>query len=310
MSTTDDALKAGRLGSIARRPATASAFGAPAAVSRQHDGRARLANAARIQIDRIIADPDQPRKSFGGDADDRLAQSMDQRGQFVPVLVRWDAEADRYIIIDGERRYRAAIKAKLADLACVVEDEADPDTILEVQLITNALREDVKPVEQAKAWERLRASQNLSLRELGEKLGYDFSSVSKSLDLLRLSPEIQARVDAGEIPASTAGLIARVDDHAEQEALAVRAVDGEMNRAEVAAMVKRTTAARPKPGGKAKGRGAKLKPVTSRVFRFDGGLKITAERARGLDLLALVEAMRTTAEAIEAGFRAEAGPAE
>ena len=291
MSSQTDALKAGRSDSLGRRPAIANAItpGTPGGNTQYTDRRA-MGNAARIKMSRIEADPTQPRKSFPEESLTRLADNMRIRGQLVPILVRWCPEVDRYRVIDGERRFRAAQLAGLLDMACVVEDEADPDTILELQLIANALREDVQPVEQAKAWERLRASQGLTLRELGAKLGYDYSTVSRGLDLLKLDPTIQARVDAGELPASTAGQIARIDDHAEQIIVADRAVAENMNRADVAAAVKAKTT-------RAKG---KAKIETSRTFKSLGGYQITVERPKGIDLTGLAEALDQFASKIKA----------
>lgn len=303
-----DGLKGNRAESLARRPAGAGAgpgersTGAAGSsmANRQYEGRRSLGNASRIKIERIVPDPDQPRKTFEPDALNRLAENMRIKGQLVPILVRWDGTADRYVVIDGERRFRAATVAKLPELAVVVEDESDPDAILEMQLITNALREGVAPVEQAKAWDRLRESQGLSFRELAAKLGYDHSSVVKAMDLLKLTPEIQAKVDAGEIAASTAGHLAKLPAE-DQGHLADRIATEGLSRSEVVEEVRRVETARPKSSpGKAKPRGTGPKPVTARTFKGAGGLKITAERAKGIDLGALADALEAAAAMVRA----------
>ena len=161
-----------------------------------------------------------------------------------------------------------------------------------MQLIANALREDVAPVEQAKAWDRLRASQGLTLRQLGDKLGYDYSTIARGLDLLKLAPEIQAQVDAGEIAASTAGQIARIDNHEEQQAIAVRAVTENLSRADVAEAIKaKASPSKIKPKGKAK-------HATVRKFKGPAGLVITVERSKGLDPALLLEAFERVANEI------------
>ena len=287
MSAAHDALKANRGESIVRRPAIANGamMPKPMATGAEYEGRRGLGTAFRLRIDRITADPDQPRKTFGGEDDDRLARSMNTKGQFVPILVRWDGGVGKYVIIDGERRYRAALTAKMADMAVVVEEGADPDEILETQLITNALRSDVKPVEQARAWDRLRQSQGLTYEQLGEKLGYEFSTISKRLDLLDLTPAIQDQVDAGVIPASTAGLLARLDTE-DQTAVARQIVDEDLNRTEAKEAVRQRAEQK---SGPRKPRKAKV--ATTRRFK-SGGYTIEASHPRGIDVEALTVALR------------------
>lgn len=195
-------------------------------------------------------------------------------------------------------------------MAVVVEDESDPDAILELQLITNALREDVAPVEQAKAWDRLRQSQGLTYKQLGEKLGYEFSTISKALSLLDLTPEIQERVDAGEIAASTAEKIARLEPE-EQGPLAARVVAEGLSRADVMEAVREVEARgsrKPRTPSDSKSRGGKPRAVTSRTWKHPGGLRIVATRAKGLDPLALTEALRTMLEGLEAEQSAPIAP--
>lgn len=89
-------------------------------VERQAEGRKRLDAACVIRVDRIVPDPGQPRSEFDAEALERLAASLRERGQLQPIRVRWDEPADRYVIVVGERRYRAAKLAGLETLACVV----------------------------------------------------------------------------------------------------------------------------------------------------------------------------------------------
>lgn len=308
MAGQQDALRANRSESMARRPSIASGTSSAGTVpmgNRQFEGRRGHGNAFKLRLDRIVPDPDQPRKTFDEESLGRLARSLDTRGQLVPILVRWSEALQVYVVIEGERRLRAAQRAGMKELAVILEDETDPDSILEMQLVTNALREDVAPVEQAKAWDRLRQSQGLTYRELGDKLGYEFSTVSKALALLDLTPEIQDRVDAGEIAASTAEKIARLDP-AEQGPLADRVVAEGLSRADVVEAVREVEAKasrKPRPASDAsrsKGRGAKPKPATSRVWKRAGGLKLTAERSRGIDPLELAELLRSALAEIEA----------
>jgi ParB family transcriptional regulator, chromosome partitioning protein len=171
----------------------------------------------------------------------------------------------------------------------------------------------VAPVEQARSWDRLMSSQKLTHRELAAKLGYDHTMINKSLALLDLPAAVQAQVDDGTIAASTGTLIARVADPAEQQALADRVVAEGLSRAEVAEAVRRAGREEPrraatrttgKGGGAAKkGRGAG-KLVTSRTFKGESGLRLVAERARGVEPAALLAVLEAAAETV----RAELGP--
>ncbi len=303
MSNQQEALKTARADSLGRRPAIASATTPTGTgrTNREYEGRRSLGNGSRIKVERIRPDPEQPRRTFPTESLDRLAENMRTRGQLVPILVRWCPDQDIYLVIDGERRYRAALQAGLAEMACVVENESDPGAILEMQLIANALREDVAPVEQARSWERLMSSQGLTHRQLAEKLGYDHTMINKSLALLNLAPAIQARVDSGEIAASTGGVIAKLDNAADQQAIAERVVSEGLNRSETVEAVRQVADRRP-TGRVVKGKegASKTMPqiITSRTFKGESGLRITAARARGIDLAALLIAMEQAVEQI------------
>jgi ParB family chromosome partitioning protein len=308
MSNTSEQLSQGRADSLAIRPASANGFNAASRANPQQEGRRLMSAGAKIKLGRIEADPTQPRKTFGTEADARLAESMRTRGQLVPVLVRWVAEADRYRVIDGERRFRAAQVAGLPELAVVVEEEADPDVILELQLVTNALRDDVAPVEQARAYKRLIDSQGLTRRELAAKLGIDHSSITRALSLLGLPEDVQAEVDAGALGSQTAAVIAsKIADPEAQREVARRVVAEKLTRAETKDAVEAKVAevkAKAKPGRAVQGRAGapKAKPfgLTFWNVKAGDGLTISAERKRGINPHKLAEALEVAAATIRA----------
>jgi ParB family chromosome partitioning protein len=245
------------------------------AVERQSEGRKRHDSAAVIRVDRIVRDPNQPRTEFDPDALDRLAQSLRERGQLQPVRVRWDDAASRYVIVLGERRWRAAQLAGLETLACVVvTGEPSPDDLLEDQLIENCLREDLKPIEQARAFKSLLATRNLSQRQLAERLQIGQATIARALALLGLPEPIQASVDAGEIGPDAAYQLTRITDPDEQARLARDTAEGRVKRDE---LKERATTPR-KSRGVSKG-----KKNTSRIFRSATGVRVTLERTKGLD---------------------------
>lgn len=260
------------------------------------DGRKQLREACTVRVDRIIPDPDQPRKEFDPEALDRLAESLRQRGQLQPIRIRWDEGRGVYVVVVGERRWRAAQRAGLETVSCVVVGGAPTAAeLLEDQLVENALREDLRPVEQARAFRTLMDGLGLTQQQLAAKLQISQTTVSQSLSLLELAEPVRARVESGDLAPSAAYQIARVADPETQRDLAERVVNEGMSRAEAVEVVRKATG---KPS-KAKGRGAakgKPKKVTERVLRTEAGPKVTVEFKKGLDtalaLTALLEAAR------------------
>jgi ParB family chromosome partitioning protein len=254
-------------------------------IQRQGEGRKRLEGASEIRLDRIIPDPDQPRKEFDEAELRQLAEDIEGRGVLQPIRVRWDDAADRYVVIVGERRYRAALLAKLTAIPCVVAaGAATPEDLLEDQLVENALRLDIKPIEKARAYKRLLDARGLTQRQLAERLHVSQTSISQALDLLELPSTIQESVDAGRIAPDVGRVLVQVDDPAEQEALAREAEAGRVRRDDIR---ERVATARKATAGKGRGT-AKAGPPRPKVFRATLG-KVIVELKRPGD----VEAVRS-----------------
>jgi ParB family transcriptional regulator, chromosome partitioning protein len=210
-----------------------------AAPTGQYAGCTRIKDALAIEIGRIVPDPNQPRKDFDEAALDELAASLKTRGQLQPIRVRWDAVFERWVIIAGERRYRAAVKAGLQTLACVeARGDLTPDDILEDQLVENCVREDLKPLEQAQAYKALMERRGWSYRELGEFLHISKGKISKAVALLELPAPVQGLVEQGTLPPNTAYEVSRLDDPSEQVELATRVVKDKLSAEEAADVVK------------------------------------------------------------------------
>jgi ParB family chromosome partitioning protein len=202
-------------------------------------GLAREKGAARIPVDRIVRDPDQPRSEFDEESLTRLAESLRARGQLQPVRVRWDEGRGVYVILLGERRWRAARMAGLSELSCVIhEGDLADDERLAIQVVENALREDLKPVEQARAYRSLMDARGWSTRELAAELHVAQTSVVRALSLLDLPATVQDHVDRGELAPSVAAEVAKLPDPETQERVARAAIDEELKRDEVAELVK------------------------------------------------------------------------
>ncbi|AGA31606.1 ParB/RepB/Spo0J family partition protein [Singulisphaera acidiphila] len=291
---TDEA-RINRLASMTRLPAeTESMTADPEA--RSFEGRSRLKTAAEIRLDRIVADPNQPRVEFDPESLSRLASSLKQRGQLQPIRVRWDEALDRYVVVVGERRWRAARLAGLTAIACVVASgNAAPEEILEDQLIENCLREDLRPIEQAKAFRTLLSRLGISQRQLAERLQVSPPTITRALALLELPDSIQTSVDAGEIAPHTAYEISKIDDTATQVEVAAQAAQGRLRRDDMREMVTRTPR---------QSRGTTPKPW---VHNIDGRVRVTlAPLADDVGHEELVEALRSALATLRKKSRGQA----
>ena len=157
-----------------------SAAGPSHGVTARYDGVTRPKDALTIPVAKLSPDPDQPRREFDEDELQRLAESLRTKGQLQPIRVRWVEAEKAWVIVSGERRWRAAKLAGLATLACVeVKGEPTADEILEDQLIENALRTDLKPGEQATAYKTLMDRRGLSAHQLAERLSLSTMTVTR-----------------------------------------------------------------------------------------------------------------------------------
>ena len=175
------------------------------------------AGLTEVAVDQIDANPFQPRRAFSPEKLKELADSIRTSGVVQPVLLR---RADgRYQLIAGERRWRAAQQAGLASVPAVVRDIGDRDA-LELALTENLLREDLNPVEAAQGYAALQQKHGLSHEEIADRLGLDRSTVTNTLRLLRLPPEVQQMIAEGAISAGHARALLGLESAAAQLQLA------------------------------------------------------------------------------------------
>jgi len=154
------------------------------------------AKATELAVDSIEPNPNQPRKSFDDAKLHDLSTSLGQTGVLQPVVVRRVGQG--YQLIVGERRWRAAKLAGLTRIPAIVRDATDSQS-LEMALVENILREDLNPMEEAEAYQRLIAEYGWTQEELAQRVGRDRSSVANCLRLLKLPALIQADLREGRL---------------------------------------------------------------------------------------------------------------
>lgn len=160
-----------------------------------------------IGINDIFANPDQPRKVFDEDALNELAASIKKHGVIMPIIV--NKSGNRYMIIAGERRFRAARIAGL-DTVPVIVKKYDERQIKEIALIENLQREDLNPIEAANAMRSLMEDYSLSQEELADRIGKSRPAIANTLRLLNLQPDVLEMVKSGELSAGHARAIVTV----------------------------------------------------------------------------------------------------
>jgi ParB family chromosome partitioning protein len=261
----------------------AQAVGRPARLEGVRGDR----SSAWISVDRIERDPDQPREEFDPEALARLAESL-KKGQVQPIRVRWVEDRVVYVLIAGERRWRAARQAGLKELQAVIhEGELSPDDLLGLQLVENALREDLKPVEQARAYRRLLDARGWTMTELAAELNLHQTTVSRALDVLELPVVVQEQVERGAIAPSTAAEINKLPSPADQIAVAAAAEEQGLGRDEVAEIVKAVRARKPAPA-------ARPAPVT-----VDLGVCTVQVKWKKADPITAQQALRKAMKALQ-----------
>ncbi len=211
---------------------------APAAAPKQ-DGVARLP----IQV--IDPNPLQPRTVFDAAKLQELADSIAANGIIQPLVVR--PAGSRYQLVAGERRWRAAKLAGLTDVPAVIEAVSD-DRLLEITLVENIQREDLNPLEVAHAFDRLTRELHLSHEEIAKRTGKDRSTITNTLRLLRLPPDIQQLVAEHRLSMGHARAVLSLPAEDLQRQVAEKAASQGLSVRQVERMVQRMTAERePKP---------------------------------------------------------------
>ena len=180
----------------AKTPAPAAAEFTPS------DGGADVKGLKEVDISLIRPNPNQPRKNFDEEALNELADSIRKHGMIMPIVVN-EPEDGKYMIIAGERRYRAAKMAGKTKVPVVVRSYTERE-VKEISLIENLQREDLNPIEAANAMKQLMDEYRLTQEELAERIGKSRPAVTNTLRLLSLTPEVISMVASGKLSAGHA----------------------------------------------------------------------------------------------------------
>lgn len=199
------------------------------------DGASEGEKTVFLKVSQIEPNRDQPRKQFDEEALAELAESMKQYGVLQPLLVQ--KKGEYYEIIAGERRWRAAKLAKLKEVPVIVKDYT-PQEIMEISLIENIQREDLNPIEEAAAYQRLIDEFHLKHEEIAARVSKSRTAITNSMRLLKLDKRVQLMLVEGEISGGHARALLSLEDKEAQYVAAEKIIENKLSVRETEKLVK------------------------------------------------------------------------
>lgn len=190
-----------------------------------------------LDIELVIPNKDQPRKEFEKESLEELRDSIKQYGIIQPIVVR--KIKNKYEIIAGERRWRAAREASIKKVPCIVKEVDDKEAI-KIALIENIQRQDLNPIEEANAFKALMDNYNLKQEEVAEAVGKSRSYVANSLRLLKLDKEILEYISEGKITTGHGKALLGIRNKKERLNLAKEIIDKNLNVRETEKLASKT----------------------------------------------------------------------
>lgn len=210
-----------------------------------------------IKVRDIEPNKNQPRKTFDKEKLEILSSSIATHGIVQPILVKPNINGT-YMIVAGERRWRAAKLAKIKEVPCVIR-QLDEPAVMEIALIENLQREDLNPIEEAEGYRRLMETCELTQEEVAEKVGRSRSAVANSLRLNNLSERVKQMVIDGKLSQGHARALLSITDDNEQFELAKFIIEKGLNVRQVEKLVSDTSENKKKP---------KTKQVTGMMKKY------------------------------------------
>ena len=182
-------------------------------------------NVSKIKTDEIYPNPNQPRKTFDQESLEELAESIRVHGLIQPIIV--NKMEDGYLIIAGERRYRACKLAGLTEIDAIVKNYTERQ-IAEISIIENLQREDLNPIEIAKSLQKLMQEYNITQEQVAARIGKNRSSIANYIRLLSLYPEVIDMVEKGKVSHGHAKCLVAVTDYPTQLLLAKKVAQNKL----------------------------------------------------------------------------------
>ena len=192
-------------------------------------------NNVEISINLLDRNDDQPRKKFDEKALNELADSIKSYGIIQPLIVT--KRGSRYLIVAGERRFRAAKIAGIKTVPCIIKDMNDQE-IREVALVENLQRENLNPIESARAIQELISRHNLTQEKIAEKIGKSRPAVANTLRLLSLSPEVIKFIEEDKLSSGHARVLVVIENEELQIKIAEMAIKAKLSVRELEKYVK------------------------------------------------------------------------
>lgn len=198
-----------------------------------------------LKVDEVSPNKDQPRKEFDQEKLQELADSIKEHGILQPIIVVKKENPDYYMIVAGERRWRAAQIANLKTIPALIR-KTGSDMILQHSLIENIQRENLSPLEEAEAYQKLMEDYQFTQEALAEKLGKSRPSIANSLRLIRLPESIRKDLAAGKITAGHARAILSLEKLADQELVCKKIIEEGLSVRQTELLVSRLQDKKPK----------------------------------------------------------------
>ncbi len=189
-----------------------------------------------VSIHKISPNPLQPRKEFTEKSIEELSRSIAENGVIQPIIVR--NANDGYEIIAGERRWRAAQKAGIKEVAVIIKDVSDMQA-MELALIENIQREDLNPVEEARAYETLIDKYELTHEEIAKQIGKDRTTITNSLRLLKLTPRALDALSSGQITQGHARALVSLEESSKINQVLDRIISAGLSVRNTEALIKK-----------------------------------------------------------------------
>lgn len=232
-----------------------------------------------LDLDRIAANPYQPRRNFDENALAELAASIKEHGVIQPIIVR--GVGDGYQIVAGERRVRASKMAGLTKVPAVIREFSETQ-MMEIALVENIQRADLNPIEEASAMQRLMSEFGLTQERMAARVGRSRPYVANILRLLSLPDEVKDHVSRGTITMGHARALAGLSDVSAIRRMARQIVEDKLSVRDVEAMTTKSTARKPAKRAKPKKAVPELRDASEELMRvFGTNVRIVGDNRRG-----------------------------